>query len=98
MDAEEYLVDKYSLSYKSSSGLNMIPGGREGIRVLRRLSLGGETSLVESGDRDSLLDEYLKVHPQYGKPNPGCRCTAWEDSVYAEASYAVARSPERKPS
>jgi hypothetical protein len=84
MDVEEYLVDKYSLSSKHSSGLNMIPGGREGIRVLRRLSLGGETSLAESGDRDSLLDEYLKVHPQYGKPNPGV-AAAWEDSVYAEA-------------
>ncbi len=27
MDTEEYLVDKYSLASKHSSGLNMIPGG-----------------------------------------------------------------------
>jgi len=84
MDAEEYLVDKYSLSSKHSNGLNMIPGGREGIRVLRKLSLGGDRSLVESDDREELLDEYLKVHPQFGKPNPGV-AAAWEDPAYAEA-------------
>jgi hypothetical protein len=31
-DIEEYLVDKYSLASKHPKGLNMIPGGREGIR------------------------------------------------------------------
>jgi len=39
MDTEEYLVDKYSLSSKHVKGLNMIPGGREGIRALHKLSL-----------------------------------------------------------
>ena len=34
MDIEEYLVDKYSLSSKHPNGMNMIPGGREGIRSL----------------------------------------------------------------
>jgi hypothetical protein len=84
MDAEEYLVDKYSLSSKHSNGLNMIPGGREGIRVLRKLSLGGDRSSVESDDREELLDDYLRAHPQYGKPKPGV-ASAWEDSTYAEA-------------
>lgn len=33
---EEYLVDKYSLAGKHSRGLNMIPGGAEGIRIAQR--------------------------------------------------------------
>jgi hypothetical protein len=38
MDVEQYLVDKNSLSSKHLNGLNMIPGGREGIRMLHTLS------------------------------------------------------------
>ena len=84
MDAEEYLVDKYSLSSKHPSGLNMIPGGREGIRALRRLSIDSAASLTESDEREALLDEYLKVHPLFGKPNPGV-AAKWDDPAYAEA-------------
>jgi len=84
MDAEEYLVDKYSLSSKHPRGLNMIPGGREGIRALRRLSIDGATSLMESDEREALLDEYLKVHPLFGRPNPGV-AAKWDDPAYAEA-------------
>lgn len=84
MDAEEYLVDKYSLSAKHPTGLNMIPGGREGIKVLRKLSPVGETSLAESDDREALLDEYLKAHPHLGRPNPGV-AESWTDPAYAEA-------------
>lgn len=84
MDAEEYLVDKYSLSSKHPNGLNMIPGGREGIRVLRRLSPGGGTSLTESDDREAFLDGYLNTHPHFGKPNLGV-AESWNDAAYAEA-------------
>jgi len=84
MDAEEYLVDKYSLSSKHPNGLNMIPGGREGIKVLGKLSSVGGKSLIESDDREALLDEYLKTHPHVGRPNPGV-AESWNDSAYAEA-------------
>jgi hypothetical protein len=46
-DTEEYLVDKYSLASKHSVGLNMIPGGREGIRLLHQLSGKAPETLVE---------------------------------------------------
>jgi hypothetical protein len=36
LEAEEYLVDKYSLASKHPYGLNMIPGGEAGIRVAQR--------------------------------------------------------------
>jgi hypothetical protein len=84
MDSEEYLVDKYSLSSKHANGLNMIPGGREGIRSLHRLALGERMPLIETEDREALLDGYLKSHPQLGKPNPGV-AEKWHDPAYAEA-------------
>jgi hypothetical protein len=46
-NTEEYLVDKYSLASKHSVGLNMIPGGREGIRLLHQLSGKAPETLVE---------------------------------------------------
>jgi hypothetical protein len=84
MDTEEYLVEKYSLSSKHQRGLNMIPGGREGIRALGRLSLGGTASLVETEDREEVLNQYLKEHPLLGRPNPGI-AEKWNDPAYAEA-------------
>ncbi|MDQ6867497.1 MAG: hypothetical protein M3178_03515 [Pseudomonadota bacterium] len=84
MDVEEYLVDKYSLSSKYANGLNMIPGGREGIRALHKLSLGSKAPLAETEDREALLDEYLRTHPQLGKPKPGV-AEKWNDPAYAEA-------------
>jgi hypothetical protein len=84
MDAEEYLVDKYSLSSKHPNGLNMIPGGCEGIRALQRLSLDSRTSVTETEDREALLDKYLQSHPQIGKPKPGV-AEKWNDPAYAEA-------------
>jgi hypothetical protein len=84
MDTEEYLVDKYSLSSKHLNGLNMIPGGREGIRSLHKLSLGGKAPIVETEDREAILDEYLRSHPQLGMPKPGV-AEKWNDPAYAEA-------------
>ncbi len=84
MDVEEYLVDKYSLSSKHLNGLNMIPGGWEGIRALHKLSPGRRPHTVETQDREAILDEYLKTHPQLGKPKPGV-AEKWNDPVYAEA-------------
>lgn len=84
MDAEEYLVDKYSLSSKHPNGLNMIPGGREGIKVLGKQSSVGGKSLIESDYREAQLDEYLKLHPHFGRPNPGV-AESWNDPSYAEA-------------
>jgi hypothetical protein len=41
LDAEERLVDKYSLASKHPYGLNMIPGGLAGLKHARRFLRGG---------------------------------------------------------
>lgn len=84
LDTEEYLVDKYSLSSKHPAGLNMIPGGREGIRVLHTLIGDTQIRLVDTESRDATLGEYLKSHPQLGIPKPGV-AEKWNDPAYAEA-------------
>ncbi len=84
MDTEEYLVEKYSLSSKHINGLNMIPGGREGIRSLHKLALGDKSRMVETEDREKVLEDYLKAHPHLGKPKPGI-AEKWNDTAYAEA-------------
>lgn len=84
LDIEEYLVDKYSLSSKHRCGLNMIPGGREGMRSLHKLSGHSPESFVETDSREAALDDYLKLHPQLGVPKPGV-AEKWNDPAYAEA-------------
>ena len=84
LDTEEYLVDKYSLSSKHPNGLNMIPGGREGIRSIHKLSGRTTDGFVETEDREAALDEYLTRHPQLGISKPGV-AEKWNDPAYAEA-------------
>jgi hypothetical protein len=84
MDTEEYLVDKYSLSSKHDAGLNMIPGGKEGIKRLHELVQVNDRSLVDTDDREEILDDYLKQHPNLGAPKPGI-AEKWNDPSYAEA-------------
>lgn len=83
-DIEEYLVDKYSLASKHPKGLNMIPGGREGIRVLHQLIGPREHRLTDTEDREGALVEFRAKHPHAGIPNPGV-AAAWDDPGYAEA-------------
>lgn len=84
LDTEEYLVDKYSLSSKHPRGLNMIPGGREGIRSLHKLIGETKKSSVETEDREMALETYIKQHPQLAIPKPGV-AEKWNDPAYAEA-------------
>ena len=84
MDTEEFLVEKYSLNSKHKNGLNMIPGGYEGIRTLSRLSLISRPSFLNTEEREEILDRHLKAHPQLGVPKPGV-AAIWTQDEYAEA-------------
>ncbi|MGY3412896.1 hypothetical protein IVA93_39825 (plasmid) [Bradyrhizobium sp. 155] len=83
-DTEEYLVDKYSLASKHSLGLNMIPGGREGVRVLHQLAGREAGNSIETEAREEALVEYLAKYPQVVIAKPGV-AAAWNDPAYAEA-------------
>ncbi len=84
LDIEEYLVDKHSLATKHPNGLNMIPGGREGIRVMYQLSGRSSDVLTDTESREAAFDAHLTQHPQLGVPKPGVSA-AWNDPSYAEA-------------
>jgi len=87
MNAEEYLVDKYSLNSKHPNGLNMIPGGYAGIKALHKLrgeNPNKNNQFMSTEQRERLLDEYLLKNPRVGVPNPGA-AEKWKDDAYAEA-------------
>ncbi|MEK7993628.1 MAG: hypothetical protein AAB403_07475 [Planctomycetota bacterium] len=84
MDAEEYLVDKYSLASRHLHGLNMIPGGREGVRRLHELVGKSAGGVDDTDEREGILDRYLVAHPSLGVPKPGV-ALKWNDPAYAEA-------------
>lgn len=83
-DLEEYLVDKYSLYPNHPDGLNMIPGGYEGLRFLAREGVGVRTADIEPEEREKVVVEYLKANPRKGIPNP-LIAGKWLDDKYAEA-------------
>ena len=84
MDVEEYLVDKYSLASKHPLGLNMIPGGKEGIRRLHELTGPQLGTSKDTEEREDALDRYLAQHPALGVPKPAI-AEKWNDPTYAEA-------------
>ena len=84
LDIEEYLVDKYSLAEKHPTGLNMIPGGREGLRVLHQYSRSANGNFVETDTRETKCDALLRGNRHLSVKKPGV-ARAWNDPVYAEA-------------
>jgi hypothetical protein len=83
-DAEEYLIDKYSLAPNFENGLNMVPGGYEGLRQLHEMGLLREGKVIEPEEQEALLERYTREHPRLGIPNP-LVSERWKDDAYAEA-------------
>lgn len=84
-DLEEYLVAKHSLYPNVPTGLNMIPGGYEGMRRLHALSMLAERSEPSPDERVAIIEEHLrKTEPAPGRRNP-LVAAMWEDDEYAEA-------------
>lgn len=82
-DMEEYLVSKYSFCRDHIGGLNLIPGGYEGIRWLGRFG-GIIDRTVEPEERDSIVARIATDNPRLGISNP-IVAALWEDDAYAEA-------------
>jgi hypothetical protein len=84
MDIEEYLAEKYSLSSKHPRGLNMIPGGPEGIAALHRLFAAKDKEPVETEEREIVVDQFLRGKSQLSAAKPAI-AAKWSDPKYAEA-------------
>jgi hypothetical protein len=83
-DTEEYLIAKHSLYPNIPTGLNMIPGGHEGIRRLHALGVLAEQSEPSPDERAAVIERYLRTKHAPGRRNP-LVTIMWEDDEYAEA-------------
>jgi hypothetical protein len=66
MGWEEYYVDEHTLTPK---GLNMIPGGFKGLRLLHQLRITDQIK-ISLEERDRAVAEYIRRNPRKGIPNP----------------------------
>jgi hypothetical protein len=75
MNWEEVHVDRLG-----ANGLNMIPGGFKGLRLLHELRITNGTD-ISLEDRDLAIAEYARQNPRKGVPNPFI-AELWKDDEY----------------
>ena len=78
---EEQLVDGH---WHDTRLLNMIPGGRKGIRYLHEHNMIGHNVHPLPDNVDRLLENWFKKNPRKGLPAPWV-AEKWEDPAYAES-------------
>jgi len=84
MDWEELHVEK--LAY-GPNGLNMIPGGFEGLRQLHKLGIIARQD-ISLEDRERAMAEYLRQNPRKGIPNPFMAELWKDDNHYLKVNEA----------
>jgi hypothetical protein len=75
MNWEEAAVDKLG-----PNGLNMIPGGFKGQKLLHKLRIIDRIG-ISPEERDKAIAEYVRQHPRKGIPNPFI-AELWKDDEY----------------
>jgi hypothetical protein len=78
---EEFLVEGH---WEDQRRLNMIPGGKSGLRYLREHGLIPQSVVPMPDERDRILSEWLKDHPRKGLPAPWV-AEKWRDNDWAIA-------------
>lgn len=78
---EEWLVDGH---WHDQRRLNMIPGGKSGLRYLRENGMLGDRVVPLPDERDSILENWLRDHPRKGLPAPWVS-EKWKDDAWAVA-------------
>ena len=63
-------------------GLNMIPGGFEGLKLLHKLKLTTSPK-VSLEEREKAIDDFIAKHPRRGIPNPFI-AALWKDDAFYE--------------
>lgn len=66
MNWEEHNVDKIAYG---PNGLNMIPGGFKGLKLLHKLKITDRINITLD-EREKAINEYIRQNPRKGLPNP----------------------------
>lgn len=80
-EAEEFLVEGH---WDDERRLNMIPGGKSGLRYLRENGLLQQSVVPLPDERDRIVNNWLKEHPRKGLPAPWV-AEKWRDNDWAVA-------------
>ena len=84
MDWEEIHVEKFAYG---PNGLNMIPGGFEGLRQLHKLGIIARQD-ISLEERERAMAEYLRRNPRKGIPNPFMAELWKDDNHYLKVNAA----------
>ncbi|MDB4303937.1 hypothetical protein N9934_04035 [Desulfosarcina sp.] len=79
---EEFLVEGH---WQDQRRLNMIPGGKSGLRYLRENGLIQRSVIPMPDERDRIVSDWLKDHPRKGLPAP------WVTEKWRDNDWAVAQ-------
>ena len=79
--AEEWLVEGH---WADARRLNMIPGGKSGLRYLRENGMLAERVVPLPDERDRIVAEWLRENPRKGLPAPWV-AEKWKDDAWAIA-------------
>lgn len=80
--SEEMLVEGH---WEDGRRLNLIPGGKSGLRYLREHGMLGERVIPLPDDRDRIVADWLRQHPRKGLPAP------WVSEKWKDNDWAVAQ-------
>jgi hypothetical protein len=80
--SEEALVDGH---WNDTRRLNMIPGGKSGLRYMRENGMLPERIVPLPDERDRILAEWLRDHPRKGLPAP------WVSEKWKDTAWAIAQ-------
>ncbi|ACS40560.1 hypothetical protein [Methylorubrum extorquens] len=78
---EEHVVEGH---WHDTRRLNMIPGGKSGLRYLRENGLLAPRTVPRPDERDRLVEAWLREHPRKGLPAPWVT-ERWKDDAWAVA-------------
>lgn len=78
---EEFLIEGH---WEDQRRLNMIPGGKSGLRYLRENGLLQQFAVPMPDDRERIICDWLKEHPRKGLPAPWV-AEKWRDNDWAIA-------------
>ena len=81
-EAEEFLIEGH---WNDERRLNMIPGGKSGLRYLRENGLLQKSIVPAPDQRNKIVSDWLNKHPRKGLPAP------WVSEKWRDNDWAIAQ-------